>query len=151
MIDAREYNLAIARQKAFGKILLADLASIKASIVRIHDSGDFFSQTYLDCWIAAAVAYPEKTFYAYTKSLHLDFSSVPANFRITQSMGGKLDADIDTSKPHSRIFATHADRKAAGYGDGSNTDTLAIRGANKIGLVYHGSRNLTEAQAEYFS
>jgi hypothetical protein len=44
----------------------------------------------------------------------------------------------------------------AGYGDSSQTDTLAVRGTRAIGLVYHGSRKLTEAQLteaqeEYFS
>ena len=67
-------------------------------------------------------------------------------------MGGLDDSKIDYSRPHARIFATDADRIAAGYEDGNgvNGDLLAINGTVKIGLVYHGAKNLTPAQARYF-
>lgn len=42
--------------------------------VRIHESGDFFSQKYLDAWISIIKAYPSLMFWAYTKSYMLDFS-----------------------------------------------------------------------------
>lgn len=149
---SREFNLRVIRDSVHEFIKLADedLSAMKQKLIRIHDSGDFFSQTYLDAWIFLARKHPGKTFYAYTKSLHLDFSGLPINFKVTQSEGGKLDARIDRTRAHSRIFASDAARRAAGYGNGSNTDTLAIRGAVKIGLVYHGTRKLTDAQAEYF-
>jgi hypothetical protein len=148
---ARERNLESTRRPDFAAMAIVDLGAISARLVRVHDSGDFYSQAYLDAWFEVARAFPGKTFYAYTKSLHLDFSGVPDNFRIVQSEGGKLDAGIDRGRPHSRIFVSHAARRKAGYGDGSNTDTLAVRGARKIGLVYHGSRSLTPAQEEFFS
>lgn len=150
---SREFNLKVIRDNVheFIRMADADLTDIKQSIIRIHDSGDFFSQTYLDAWIFLARKHQKKTFYAYTKSLHLDFTGLPNNFKLVQSAGGKLDGSIDASKPHSRIFSSDADRRAAGYGNGSNTDTLAIRGATKIGLVYHGTRKLTPAQEAYFS
>lgn len=150
---SREHNLRIARGNlaTFEAMAIEDLGHIGARFVRVHDSGDFYSQEYLDTWGRIARAFPNKVFYAYTKSLHLDFSNVPPNFKVTQSQGGKLDSRIDRSKPHSRIFASDADRRAAGYGNGSNTDTLAIRGETKIGLVYHGTKKLSDAQTEYFS
>lgn len=149
----REFNLAVIRAdvETFYQLAVADLEIIPEKYIRIHDSGDFFSQEYLNAWIALAVRFPSKVFYAYTKSLHLNFHHCPSNLKITQSQGGKMDDRIQSDKPHSRIFSTHADRKAAGYSDGSNTDTLAIRGAVKIGLVYHGTRKLSDAQSEYFS
>lgn len=149
---AREANLAAIREGVhqFAADAIADLSHIKASIVRIHDSGDFFSQDYLDAWIFIARKFPEKTFYAYTKSLHLDFSFAPKNLKITQSFGGKLDSRIDVARPHSRIFATDKARRSARYIDGNNNDLQAIKGKTRIGLVYHGTRNLTEAQSAYF-
>lgn len=149
---SREFNLRVIRDSVHEFIRLADedLSGIKSKLVRIHDSGDFFSQTYLDAWIFLARKHPAKTFYAYTKSLHLDFSGLPGNFRVTQSEGGKLDASIDRKLSHSRIFSSDAARRAAGYGNGSNTDTLAVRGAVKIGLVYHGTKKLTDAQEKFF-
>lgn len=150
---SREYNLLVARRSLveFEAKAIQDLHGITARYIRVHDSGDFFSQGYLDSWGRIAAAFPGKVFYAYTKSLHLDFSKLPSNFRVTQSQGGKLDSKIDQSKPHSRIFASHSARKAAGYSNGSETDTLAIRGTVKIGLVYHGTKKLSDAQTEYFS
>lgn len=43
--------------------------------VRIHESGDFYNQKYLDKWVEIAKRFPKIIFTAYTKSLHLDFSA----------------------------------------------------------------------------
>lgn len=151
-INAREFNLEMARRKDFADLAIDDLGRMrKVKTVRVHDSGDFFNQTYVDAWAKIARAFPGILFYAYTKSLHLDFSDMPENFKITQSEGGKLDDQIDKSKPHSRIFSTDSDRLAAGYIDGNESDRPAMEGEIKIGLVYHGTRNLTDKQKEQFA
>lgn len=120
------------------------------NVVRVHDSGDFYSQGYLDSWFEIARQCSDKRFYAYTKSLHLNFTGKPDNFMIIQSIGGKYDKLVDLTKPHARIFATEAARVAAGYVDGNATDIPAIEGVHKIGLVYHGGKNLTPAQQAYW-
>lgn len=150
---SREFNLSRARGplEAFAADAIEDLQRISETIVRIHDSGDFFSQEYVDAWARIARAFPNKRFYSYTKSLHLDFTSMPGNVSIVQSMGGKMDASIDMNRPRSRIFATVGDRERAGYVDGNINDGPAINGEQRIGLVYHGSRHLTEAQKGYFA
>lgn len=69
----------------------------KATLCRIHASGDFFSQDYFDAWLIAARAIPHVTFYAYTKMLPLwvrRAKSIPANFRLVASDGGKFDSLI---------------------------------------------------------
>ncbi len=149
----REHNLAKARGdlREFVRMAVEDLQTMTYKLVRIHDSGDFFSQDYLSAWVEIAKRNPGKTFYAYTKSLHLDYSALPSNFKLVQSEGGLMDASIDKTRPHSRIFRSDYARRQAGYGHGSNTDTLAIRGEVKIGLIYHGQKKLSDAQAEYFS
>jgi hypothetical protein len=48
-------------------LILASLPA-KAEIIRIHVSGDFFSEEYLCAWIDVATARPDIQFYAYTKS-----------------------------------------------------------------------------------
>ncbi len=152
VVAAKEFNLAATKNVfKFEVDAIDDLKRIKKSIVRVHTGGDFYSQDYLDTWFNIAREFPFKTFYAYTKSLHLDFSRQPLNFKVTQSKGGKLDSMIDYSKPHSRIFATDEARKKAGYVDGNVDDSPAIRGEINIGLVYHGTRNLTETQKGYFA
>jgi len=150
-IRARMGNLAASQSEHFVILALAALDQTKADTVRIHDSGDFYSQAYLDSWCDIAKARPNVLFYAYTKSLRLDWSAIPANLAITQSEGGRFDADVDPDFSHSRIFSSHAAREAAGYVDGNVDDSPAIQGLVKIGLVYHGQRKLTEAQAKYFS
>ena len=154
--DARMHNLiAFQTRGKLGFIgdAIADLTRYvkRYNVVRIHDSGDFFSQDYLDAWKAIASAFPSVIFYAYTKSLHLDIESdKPSNLRITQSLGGKYDKRVNLDLPHSRIFSTDADRIAAGYVDGNVNDIPAIVGDIRIGLVYHGVRKLTEAQNKFF-
>ena len=62
-----------------------------------------------------------------------------------------MDTEIDKSKPHARIFAIEAQRINAGYVDGNVNDSPAINGDIKIGLVYHGTKNLTVAQQRNFA
>lgn len=78
--------------------LFADSKATKAPIVRIHTSGDFFNQSYFNAWLKVAKAMPEKTFYAYTKSLKFwvaKLGEIPANFHLTASYGGKNDDLIE--------------------------------------------------------
>lgn len=149
-IRARELNLAIVRASVplFERLAIADLERIAQRLIRPHDSGDFFSQEYLAAWFRVAAAFPHKRFYCYSKSLHLDWSARPANFRLTQSVGGRFDALIDPAQSHTRIFVSHTERRAAGYVDGNQTDRPAQRGDLRIGLVYHGSKPLTRHMAE---
>ena len=151
--EARMFNLEASFLPTFGLNLVADLLKVsrKYNTVRIHDSGDFHSQEYLDAWKVAAYAFPNVTFYAYTKSMHLDlFSNLPSNFKLVQSLGGKYDDQVDLTKPHSRIFSTDEDRINAGYVDGNINDLPAILGDVKIGLTYHGVKKLTDAQSKFF-
>jgi hypothetical protein len=147
--EARERNLehinSLSPSRLVAK-LVADIDRMrKTTHVRIHDSGDFFRRDYYRSWIRVAEECPEITFYAYTKSIPMiDWDLHPKNFRVVQSLGGKRDHDIDRGRPHSRIFATEAERKKAKYVDGNESDIPAVLGYTRIGLVYHGTRSLTE-------
>jgi hypothetical protein len=62
--------------------------------IRIHASGDFFSQAYFDMWIEIARENPNVEMWAYTKSLNYwvrRISSIPPNLVLTASMGGRHD------------------------------------------------------------
>ena len=67
------YAQCIAALKAGGARELA-LALVKAidaaktTTVRVHDSGDFFSPSYVEAWEMAARLRPDVTFWAYTRS-----------------------------------------------------------------------------------
>ncbi len=150
-VARRMENLQATQSPDFVPSFLSAVIDSGADIVRIHDSGDFYSQQYLNAFFLIAKCLPAVTFYAYTKSLHLDWSKCPENLRRVQSEGGRHDDKIDRDLPHSRIFATHYQRRQAGYIDGGGTDRAAINGLVQIGLVYHGTKKLTDAQRDYFS
>lgn len=63
-------------------------------LVRIHESGDFFTELYFRAWLHAAKDNPDLKFYAYTKSLGMWYESrhvIPENMYLTASVGGTLD------------------------------------------------------------
>jgi len=62
--------------------------------IRIHASGDFFSQKYFDMWINLAKNNTHIEFWAYTKSINYwvnRFNEIPTNLQLTASYGGKFD------------------------------------------------------------
>ncbi len=149
VVDSRIRALECAESEGFEAALNRDLNEFKKKskiVVRLHDSGDFYKQSYLDVWSRVAENHEDIIFYAYTKSHHLDYSKAPKNLHIIQSLGGVRDDLIDESRPHCRIFTSEEEMKAAGYvdGGGEEGDIPAIRMDHKIGIVYHGTRNLTE-------
>ena len=123
--------------------------------VRIHDSGDFFSDEYLEAWIYIARVIPDITFYAYTKEVSRfkrivertyhsstaepagDQPYAPKNFRWLYSLGGLEDHLIDlVNDRHAEVFPTVEALEAAGYFNQEASDLLAITApSNKIGIV----------------
>jgi hypothetical protein len=86
-------------------------------LVRIHESGDFFSAAYLLSWVMVAQANPDLKFYCYSKNLPLFVGlQLPSNFYMTASYGGKFDYLIDEGvfTRYSKVFMTEADANAAG-------------------------------------
>lgn len=137
-----ERNLEASRLDNFGLLMhKACRKLLKRGInrVRLHSSGDFYSQEYLDKWIAIMWLNPEIQFYAYTKSLHLDWSKalLLKNFQIIQSTGGLMDASIQPHLPVARLFDNEEELAAAGYVNGSKSDLVAMSGVMRIGLVKH--------------
>lgn len=53
---------------------------------RLHESGDFFSQGYLDGWKEISRRFPSIKFLAFTKSFTLDFRNLPKNFQVVFSV-----------------------------------------------------------------
>lgn len=70
----------------------------KFDTVRIHESGDFYNQKYLDKWFLIASVNKSKIFYAYTRSFELDFSQKPDNFVLIASF------DITTSEKDKALY-----------------------------------------------
>ena len=85
VLPYRTRMLTLTKDPSFVGLMTAEILRSKRSVIRIHESGDFYDQAYLDKWIGIAAALPKVTFYAYTKSHMLDFSRRPANLIVRLS------------------------------------------------------------------
>ena len=77
---------------------LCDALPKNAGVIRIHVSGDFFSNNYFLAWCKVAERNPSVLFYAYTKSLVYwvrNRDRVPFNLVLTASYGGSRDHMIE--------------------------------------------------------
>lgn len=110
-------------------------------LVRIHESGDFFSGAYLDAWVEVAHRNPDLKFYCYSKSLQLfvDFK-LPANFYMTASYGGKWDHLIDAGKftRYAKVFMYESEAIAAGL-EVDHDDSHCF-GDKPFALLVHGTQ-----------
>lgn len=145
---AQEARLALAMGDDFIWSINSELLRRKPKLVRIHDSGDFFSMTYYRKWRDIAAMNPKVQFYAYTKMVGMFKTHAcptpPANMKIVFSYGGKWDAMIDReSDAHSVVFGSLKELKKAGYTDCSTRDLTYKAGVRKVGLVYHGFKSRT--------
>ena len=132
----------LAKSDAFVPVMNAEIKRRKVRVLRIHDSGDFFSVSYLNKWLQIIQDNPETEFYAYTKMIPLFLGKpLPKNFRVIFSFGGIWDSMIDTTKhAHSRVFGSIEELKANHYADASHDDTVALN-TRLVGLVYHGAKS----------
>ena len=143
-----EARLQLALSPKFVDVISAELTRRKVQRLRIHDSGDFFSAEYLDAWLRIMRANPSVQFYAYTKMISLfkryaAEGKIPANFSVIYSYGGTEDRLIDRKTDrHSWVFASENELKTQGYANASKDDTVALGANPRIGLVYHGTKNI---------
>jgi hypothetical protein len=119
--------------------------------VRIHDSGDFFSDAYLQAWLRIIRATPQVTFYAYTKSVdrfrRLVEPDPPANFRWVYSLGGTQDHLVDREADrHADVFPDEDAITAAGYASQDASDLLAVYGPPKVGIPANRIRHFQHRQ-----
>lgn len=108
--------------------------------IRIHDSGDFFSDEYTTAWLDIARMVPDVLFYAYTKEVtrfrKIVEGQAPENFRWIYSMGGKEDHLVKLEQErHAEVFSDVDSLVEAGYIDQTESDLLAILlPTNRIGI-----------------
>lgn len=74
----RDTNFTLAKNpERLFNLLYDQLSKTKKRYIRIHSSGDFFNQEYVNLWIKVAKEFPDKMFYSYTKAIKiLDFNSL---------------------------------------------------------------------------
>lgn len=120
--------------------------------VRVHDSGDFFSDDYTAAWLRVARAVSDVTFYAYTKEV-ARFRRVvepdrPDNFLYVFSKGGREDHLLDPD--HDRIadvFPDEAAMEGTGYTSQEESDLLAVLGPRLVGIPANNIPRFTRLMA----
>jgi hypothetical protein len=119
--------------------------------VRVHDSGDFFTEQYFLLWLDIAKENPHVFFYAYTKEVAMvKKHELPDNFVIIFSMGGTQDHLVDKEKDrHADVFPSIEALEEAGYSDQEESDLLAATlPTTKIGIVVNNIPHLKKKQGQ---
>jgi len=144
--EAYNNRYLLSKQDNFINIMNEAIQKKKVDILRLHDSGDFYSVDYLNKWIQIANDNKEVIFYAYTKSIPFFKRSkemdttflLPKNLIIIFSEGSKKDNLINITKDrHSRIFKDINEMIKQGYVNASDNDLNAITNNKKVGLLLH--------------
>lgn len=139
---AFEKRYELTRSDKFVSKMSDELFKKRPDYVRIHDSGDYYSKSYLQKWIDIANLFPEIKFYSYTNSVAmLKEANLPSNFDVIFSDSGKQKSMIDIiNDRHTKIFSSKKDLEDAGYVNASEIDLYATKwfsNNNKVGLVFH--------------
>lgn len=148
-------NIRISRWRNFAALQACRGATEMANLIarsmpvkgiklcRIHSSGDFFSQTYFDAWVAVAHLKPSVIFYAYTKALPYwiaRLSDIPSNLRIVASRGGKHDSLIEQYNLRNvKVVFSEAEALVANL-PLDHDDTHAWKHDGNFALLLHGTQ-----------
>lgn len=114
-------------------------AKFRDAWIRIHDSGDFFSDAYLQAWLGICRARPDTNFYAYTKEVSRFRALVepdpPLNFLWIYSYGGTQDATLNPAVDRvADVFPDEAAITEAGWASQEASDLLAVLGPPRVGV-----------------
>ena len=114
-----------------------------AKTVRVHVSGDFFSESYFLAWLEVARLRPDIHFYGYTKSIPTLLKyrdQMPTNFRFVASLGSRFDNLILTNNlKHSIVIKSDAEADALGL-EIDHDDSHAMYGEKSFALVIHAAQ-----------
>lgn len=132
-------------------IWLNDWINKGGSAVRIHDSGDFYSEKYLFLWFAIATDNPNILFYAYTKEVAMlkkHGHKAPKNFRWLYSTGGLQDDLMTDDDRRADVFPNEQAITEAGYTSQDANDLLAILlKTNFVGIPANNIKHFNKKMA----
>lgn len=139
---AFQFRYLATKCDSFVDKMTAELIKKRVDILRVHDSGDYYSKKYIDKWLTIAKRLPNVRFYSYTKSIPLFLDlDIPDNYDIIFSEGGTRDDLINYHHHrHARIFDDYDAMNQAGYVNAMESDLMATKwfnDSNKVGLVMH--------------
>lgn len=110
----------------------------EATHIRIHGSGDFYSQEYFDKWLEVARNNPKVKFWAFTKSVQFwvnRLGEIPDNFILQASKGGLQDDLIEKyNLKFAEVFTDIEEFKKSELPLDTD-DSLAMSGTQSFGLL----------------
>ena len=162
VFNSRKYNFDLINSYVMNKDLKGLTELINESIqvkkknvnkVRIHESGDFYNRLYLEAWKNVAKLNKDLIFYCYSKSLLFFPSnrSIPNNFYMTASYGGKYDYLIDRGyfKRFSKVVFSESEALKLGLSiDTDDSHCYEDKGKNGFSLLLHGMQESGSVAAE---
>ena len=137
---AYEFRYNETKKDSFINVVNYEMQRLKPDYVRVHDSGDYYSKSYLKKWLKIAEMNKNIRFYSYTNMVALiKEDNIPDNFDFIFSDSGKQKHLINEQNDrHTKIFNSRDDIAIHGYVDASDNDLLATKWFSKnkrIGLV----------------
>lgn len=111
-------------------------------LVRIHESGDFWTQVYFNAWLDVARNNKHMQFYAYTKSLGMWYemrNQIPDNMYLTASVGGTLDYLLPKYPEvfYRVAYVVYTEEQAEQMGLEIDHDDEHCLGQNSFALLVH--------------
>lgn len=146
--NLRKHNFDLLKASENPAQLIADSMPTNLGVCRIHVGGDMFNEKYFLAWADIARQFPDKLFYAYTKSLPFwvknkkEFSKIK-NFVLTASYGGRYDKLIKEEKLRSAIVVFSENEAKKLRLEIDHTDEHAANPATKnwnFALLIHGAQ-----------
>ena len=139
---AFEKRYQLSKTLEFIDAMNSEIKKKRPEYVRVHDSGDYYSRSYLAKWITIANENPSVKFYSYTNMVDMiKNTKLPDNYDIIFSDSGKQKHMIDQSADrHTKIFKSKEDLLSKGYVDASDTALYATKWftkTNRVGLIFH--------------
>lgn len=104
VIKSRKCNLADSKRDGFVEAMSYKIKSLNVEYFRIHESGDFYLQKYLDKWFKICKKNPNTTFLVYTQNYYLDFSDKPDNLVIYFSIWSDSKHIPDSKFPKAYVI-----------------------------------------------
>lgn len=120
VFNKRNINTYIAKYNLpyFEELVCRQLSRARnRKYVRIHSSGDFFSQEYIQTWERIAAKFPDTKFYFYTKMAELlDFSTF-ANMENVNMVNSMINGKVNVgSREYIEQLADESGAKICPYG-----------------------------------
>jgi hypothetical protein len=123
-------------------------------VIRLHDSGDFYSKEYVMNWLKLAELFPMIEIYSYTKSWKLvdeccKEMGKPNNFNYIPSRGGKDDNDLG-HRPCAMVVPVGTTLLPVGTVMGTKDDLAnlqAVMDGFTLALEAHGAKRTKVGRA----